>query len=79
MAFNEGILGNQRPNIFELLEEEAMHETLRPAVEYICKVSGGSVSVWLSVRHFGECRWLLVQDQIGLEDCGGHVMNSTSF
>lgn len=38
MAFNEGILANQRPNIFELLEEEAMHETLRPAVEYVCKV-----------------------------------------
>lgn len=38
MAFNEGILSNQRPNIFELLEEEAMHDTLRPAVEYVCKV-----------------------------------------
>lgn len=40
MAFNEGILAHQKPNIFELLEEEAMHETLRPAVEYICKVQG---------------------------------------
>jgi hypothetical protein len=38
MAFNEGILADQRPNFFELLEEEGMHETLRPAIEYVCKV-----------------------------------------
>ena len=38
MAFNEGILADLRPNFFELLAEEAMHESLRPAVEYVCKV-----------------------------------------
>ena len=39
MAFNEGILADKRPNFFELVAEEAMHETLRPAIEYICKVA----------------------------------------
>ena len=38
MAFNEGILADLRPNFFELLAEEEMHESLRPAVEYVCKV-----------------------------------------
>ena len=38
MAFNEAILADLRPNFFELLAEEAMHESLRPAVEYVCKV-----------------------------------------
>ena len=38
-AFNERILASMRPNFFELLAQEAMHEALRPAVEYVCKVS----------------------------------------
>ena len=51
MAFNEGILEGQRPNFFEFLEEEGMHETLRPAVEYVCKV------IWkfLRARAFSLC------------------------
>lgn len=39
MAFNEAILEDDRPNFFELLAVEAMHEAFRPAVEYVCKVS----------------------------------------
>lgn len=39
-AFNEQILqGSQRPNFFELLAQEAMQEALKPAFEYVCKVS----------------------------------------
>lgn len=38
MAFNEGILTDQRPNFFELLAEESMREALRPALEYVCKI-----------------------------------------
>ena len=37
-SFNEQILQNQRPNFFELLAQESMHEALRPAFQYICKV-----------------------------------------
>lgn len=37
-SFNEQILQSQRPNFFELLAQEAMHEALRPAFQYICKV-----------------------------------------
>ena len=39
VGFNEQILQSQRPNLFELLAQEAMHEALRPAFQYICKVS----------------------------------------
>lgn len=39
MAFNELILSDLRPNFFELVAQEAMHEALRPAFEYVCKVS----------------------------------------
>ena len=37
-SFNEQILQSQRPNFFELLAQEAMHEALRPAFQYVCKV-----------------------------------------
>lgn len=38
MAFNEAILANSRPNLFELVAQDSMHEALRPAFEYVCKV-----------------------------------------
>ena len=38
IGFNEQILQSQRPNFFELLAQEAMHEALRPAFQYMCKV-----------------------------------------
>ena len=38
MAFNEQILEGLRPNFFELVVQETMHQALRPAVEYLCKV-----------------------------------------
>lgn len=38
-AFNEGILEGLRPNFFELLSQEAMHDALRPACQYFIKVS----------------------------------------
>ena len=41
LAFNEQILHGLRPNFFELLSEEAMHEALRPAFQYIIKVRLG--------------------------------------
>ena len=37
-AFNERILEGLRPNFFELLSQEAMHEALRPAILYVIKV-----------------------------------------
>ena len=38
-TFNEQILTSLRPNFFELIAQEAMHESLRPAFEHVCKVS----------------------------------------
>lgn len=37
-AFNERILEGLRPNFFELLSQEAMHNALRPACQYFMKV-----------------------------------------
>ncbi len=42
--FNEQILSGLRPNFFELVAQEAMHEALRPAFEYLCKVSSSLVT-----------------------------------
>lgn len=39
-CFNERILEGLRPNFFELLSQEAMHDALRPAIQYFIKVSG---------------------------------------
>ena len=36
---NDQILEGLRPNFFELLSEEAMHGALRPAFQYVAKVS----------------------------------------
>ncbi len=36
---NDQILEGLRPNFFELLSEEAMHEALRPAFQYLIKVT----------------------------------------
>ncbi|CAI8008162.1 Peroxisome assembly protein 12 [Geodia barretti] len=38
MAFNEAILTDERPNVFELLAEEQLREALRPALLYLTKV-----------------------------------------
>lgn len=38
MAFNEQILEGFRPNVFELLAQEAMGQALRPALDYFIKV-----------------------------------------
>ena len=37
-SFNERILQALRPNFFELLSQEAMHDALRPAFQYLIKV-----------------------------------------
>ena len=37
-SFNERILEGLVPNFFELLSQEAMHDALRPAVQYLLKV-----------------------------------------
>ena len=37
-SFNERILQAQRPSFFELLSQEAMHDALRPAFQYLSKV-----------------------------------------
>ena len=39
MAFNEAILTDERPNVFELLAEEQLREALRPALLYLTKVT----------------------------------------
>lgn len=38
MAFNEQILSERLPNIFELLAQESMSDALRPAIQYVTKV-----------------------------------------
>ena len=38
MAFNEQIHASARPNIFELLAQESMDASLRPAIQHVCKV-----------------------------------------
>ena len=50
-SFNEQILQSQRPNFFELVAQEAMHEALRPAFQYICKVRG-------NLMQYGRCKSL---------------------
>ncbi len=45
-AFNERILEGLRPNFFELLSQEAMHEALRPAIRYIIKVPPSTKQIY---------------------------------
>ena len=76
-SFNEQILQSQRPNFFDLLAQESMHEALRPAFQYICKVGDGCSMSSTGVSVYCAYRFSHTLAQISLDDSGIFQTNST--